>query len=167
MKRILTNLVLIFFIFSSTTVVYASVKKDDVVLDELSDLYIANEVLRSDSNATLIPEGAIQGVNDVYYIEYEYELIVKEGTNVYSDVRDVFMRTSDIDEETLMEVFNFEFTTEVIETLDYTEHLFGETIEANRVVVTLRISMNEPATYEIFEQIVGGQLQFEVEFFAG
>lgn len=167
MKRILTNLVLIFFIFSSTTVVYASVQKDDVVLDELSDLYIANEVLRSDRNASLIPEGAIQGVNDVYYIEYEYELIVKEGTNVYSDVRDLFMRTSDIDEETLKEVFNFEFTTEVVESLDYTEHLFGETINANRVVVTLTISMNEPETYEIFQQIVGGQLQFEVEFFAG
>ena len=167
MKRILTNLVLIFFIFSSTTVVYASVKSDDVVLDELSDLYIANEVLRSDHNASLIPEGAIQGVNDVYYIEYEYELIVKEGTNVYSDVRDLFMRTSDIDEETLFEVFNFEFETEIIESLDYTEHLFGETISANRVIVTLRISMNEPTTYEIFEQIVGGQLQFEVEFFAG
>lgn len=165
MKRILTSIVLIFFVFSASSLVYANVKDETTYLDNISEFYLVQERLVSETNSTLIPVGTIQGVNDVYYVEYQYELLIKEGTDLNTTVKDLYLRTGDLTQEELEQVFVFDFDYEIEETVEYHESLFAPGVAANRVNVTLRVSMVEPESYEVFQELVGSQMSFEVYFF--
>ncbi|MCF7926201.1 MAG: hypothetical protein K9L74_01305 [Candidatus Izimaplasma sp.] len=167
MKNILKSLVLIFLIFSTTTSIYASVVKDDnVYINETSDSYIINETLISDSKSTLIPSNQVRTVNDVHTIQYEYELIVKDGLVLDAEIIDLVFSNSTVTEANLEAIFNFHIDIETVESLDYSEHLFEGKESAIRVIVSLSISMNEPSTHELYQQLAGGQLMFNVSFYA-
>ena len=166
MKRILIYTVLIFFIFLSTSTVYAQVQPEENYLKDISDYYIVDQTLISEDNSTLIPRGAIQGAHDVYEIQYEYEVIVKQGKEVYALVEDLWFSRENVNVEDLVNVFDFEFDYNIVETLDYHEHFFKEAVVAERVVITLSISMIEPESYELAKELMSGQLSFEVYFFA-
>ena len=163
MERILIFIVLIFFIFTATDIVYTNVKADDAFLEDASDYYMVDQRLTEGNGNTLIPKGAIQGVNDVYYVEFQYEIILKEGKELESSIEQLWISNS-VSQEMLEEIFNFEFEYEEVNTLDYREHLFRESVSASVVIVTLRVSMNEPATYEVFQQLIGRDLSFKVYF---
>lgn len=166
MKRLLISVVLIFFIFSTSSIVYTEVKgSTDPFLEDSSDFYLTSQKLQSKNNSTLVPTGVIQGVNDVYFIEYQYELLIKEGTDLHSSVKNLAFNNADLDNETIEQLFNFEFSYEVVETINYHEDLFGAGVDADRIIVTLIITMNEPNSYELFEIIAGNQLSFESYFF--
>ncbi len=165
MKRILVFVVLIFFIFTITNSIYSSVKAEDPYLEDTSDYYIVDQKLNEKKGNNLVPNGVIQGIHDVYYIEYQYEIIIKDGKQLKSNIEQLWISEA-TDQEMLEKVFIFEFDYEVIGTLDYREHLFKESVSANRVIVTLRVSMEEPETYEIYQELAGKQLSFKVYFFA-
>ena len=166
MKNFIMSLVLIFLIFSSTTAVYASFNQDEnVYLDNTSDFYIANETLITDSNKTLIPLNQVRGVNDVYYVTYEYELIIKDGYNIHAVVEDLTFSNQNVTEDTISSTFNFEIDSTTVKSISHSEHLLDQAENADVVVVTVTISMNEPATYDDFTDLVGGYLSFETYFF--
>lgn len=167
MKNIMISLVLIFFIFSSTTVIYAQITdSDDVYLDTISDYYLADETLVSKAGSTLIPEGNIRGVNDVYYVEYQYEVIVKEGMELQVMIEDLFFSNTGVSIEDLQSTFRFDISKTVVNRLDYSEHLFGKNEDAERVIITVKVSMVEPESNELYAKLIGGQLTFDVYFFA-
>jgi len=167
MKNIISSLVLIFFIFSSTTVVYGQIKQsDDVYLNSISDYYLVDQTLISNQGSTLIPLGEIRGVNDVYYIEYEYEVVVKKGMDLQVSIEDIFFSHTDVSREELHNTFNFDITETVVEQLGYSEHLLDQNEVAERILVQVKVSMNEPASQELFSILIGGQLMFDVYFFA-
>jgi hypothetical protein len=167
MKRMIVAMVLTFLIFTSTTAVYSQMKgSDDVFIDSISDFYLVDQQLVSDTNATLVPIGAIRGVNDVYEIEYTYEVIVKDGMDLNVMIEDLLFSTGTLDADTLRNTFTFEIEQSIIETLEYNDHFFGQGVTANRIEISVKVSMNEPASYEIYQQLVGGNLQFEVYLFA-
>lgn len=167
MKRMIVTLVLMFLIFSSTTAVYSQIKStDDVFIDSISEFYLVDQRLVSDTNATLVPVGAIRGINDVYAIEYTYEVIVKDGMDLSVMIEDLLFSTGTLDDATLRDTFTFDIEQTIVETLEYNEHLFGQGVTANRIEITVKVSMNEPESYDIYQQLVGGNLQFEVYFFA-
>ena len=165
MKKLLLSLVLVFFVFTLTDSIYASVKADDLYLEDISDYYIVDQKLTHKKWSNLVPNGVIQGKNDVYYIEYQYEIIIKDGKQLESNIEQLWI-SGEISQEMLENVFTFEFDYEVIETLDYHKHLFKESVSANRVIVTLKVSMEEPKTYEIYQEFAGKQLSFKVYFSA-
>ncbi len=165
MKKLIIGLVLVFLIFIFTDSIYATVKADDPYLEDTTDYYIVNQKLLNKKGNNLVPNGAIQGKNDVYYIEYQYEIIIKDGKQLGSNIEQLWMSET-LSQEMLEKVFTFEFDYEEIETLDYREHLFKESVTANRVIVTLKVSMEEPETYEIYQELFGKQLSFKVCFTA-
>lgn len=166
MKRIVISLVLIFLFFSSTSVVYAQVQdKQDNVLDSISEFYLVDEQLVSPEGSTLVPMGAIRAVNDVYYIEYEYEVVVKQGMDLNVLIDDLFFTNELVTDQELRNTFQFEIVEEVIETVGYHDHFLSEEVDANRVNVRVRVSMVEPESYELFTKLVNGSLNFEVYFF--
>jgi len=167
MKNIIRSLVLIFFIFSSTTVIYGQVKKtDDVYLNSIKDYYLVDQTLVSNQGSTLVPMNAIRGVNDVYYIEYEYEVVVKKGMDLQVSIEDMFFSKTDISKDDLLNTFDFEVTKTVVEQLGYNEHVLRQSEVAERIMVHVTISMNEPSTRELMDSLVGGQLMFDVYFYA-
>ena len=163
MKRILIFMVLIFFIFTFTNSIYTGVKADELFLEDASDYYMVDQVLTNSEGNTLVPNGVIQGINDVYYIEYQYKIIIKDGKELLSSIEQLYISNT-TNQEMLEEVFNFEFEYEEIGTLDYREHMFRESVTAKTIIVTLRVSMEEPETYEIFKEIAGKELSFKVLF---
>ena len=140
------------------------VKAEDPYLEDISDYYIVNQKVTREKDTTLIPVGAIQGVNDVYYIEYQYEIIIKHGKQLQTSINDLWISNSSVDQEILENVFIFEYDYDVVEALGYREHLFRESVSAKRVIVTVTLSMDEPETYEIYQQLVNQQISFEVHF---
>ena len=140
------------------------VKAEDPYLEDISDYYIVNQNLAGAKGTNLIPTGAIQGVNDVYYIEYQYEIIIKHGKQLHASIKDLWITNSSVDQEILENVFNFEYDYNVVEVLGYREHLFRESVSAKRVIVTVTLSMDEPETYEIYQRLVNEQISFEVHF---
>jgi hypothetical protein len=166
MKRIVTSLVLIFLLFSSTSVVYAQIQdKPDNVLDSISEFYIVDEQLVSPEGSTLVPIGAIRSVNDVYYIEYEYEVIVKQGMDLSVMIDDLVFTNDLVNEQELRNTFQFEIEEEVVDTVGYHDHFLSEETDANVVKVRVIVSMVEPESYELFTKLVNGSLNFEVYFF--
>lgn len=166
MKRIVISLVLIFLLFSSTSVVYAQVQdKQDNVLDSISEFYLVDEQLMSPEGSTLVPLGAIRAVDDVYYIEYEYEVIVKEGMDLNVLIDDLIFTNDLVTKQELRNTFLFEIEEEVVETVGYQDHFLSEEVNANRIRVRVRVSMLEPESYELFTNLVNGSLNFEVYFF--
>lgn len=166
MKRVVISLVLIFLLFSSTSVVYAQVRdQEDNYLDSISEFYLVDEQLVSPEGSTLVPVGAIRAVNDVYYIEYEYEVIVKEGMNINIMIDDLVFTNNLVSDQELQSTFQFEIIEEVVETVEYHDHFLSEEVDANRVNVRVRVSMVEPETYELFTKLINGSLNFEVYFF--
>ena len=168
MKKFILQIVLIFFVFTSTTAVYSQVKKpnDDMYINSVGDFYLVDQHLVSNNNSTLIPVGEIRGVNDVYYVEYEYEVIVKDGMDLSIMIDDLFFTNELVSNEELRDTFQFNITEEVVQQLDYSEHMFGEQELANRVIVHVQVSMSNPETFELMQNLIGGQLSFEVYFFA-
>lgn len=167
MKNIMRSLVLIFFIFSSTTVVYSQIKKpDEVYLNAISDYYLVDEALVSNAASTLVPVGAIRGLHDVYYVEYQYEVVVKKGMELQVSIEDLFFNQNDISQEDLQQTFQFDVTKTVTEELGYNDHLFAQDEVAQRIIVTVRVSMMEPSTNDLYDNLVGGQLMFDVYFYA-
>lgn len=167
MKNILLRIVLVFFVFTSSTAVYAQVESnDDLYIDEAGDFYLVEQQLVGQPGQSLVPRGVILGENDVYYIEYQYEAIVKEGMELQVLIEDLMFSNSNLTQEELEQVFYFDITMTPIEVLDYHEHMFSSVETAQRVEVTVQVSMELPETYELYQQIVGEQLTFEVYFFA-
>lgn len=165
-KRILTTLVLMFFIFSTSTFAYTSIKADDTVyLNDISEFYLVDQRLKNDTNSTLVPVGAIRGVTDVYEIVYQYEVVIKDGTNLHVSIDDLFFSEPGIEREDLDDAFQFRIDKQVVEELTYSEHLFTEKVDAERVLITVTVSMNEPESVELFQQLIGGSLTFEVYFY--
>ncbi|QMS84628.1 hypothetical protein [Candidatus Xianfuyuplasma coldseepsis] len=167
MKNILLRVVLVFFVFTSSTAVYAQVESnDDLYIDEAGDFYIVEQQLVGEPGQSLVPQGVILGENDVYYIEYGYQVIVKEGMELQVLIEDLLFSNSNVAQEDLEQVFHFDISTTVVETLEYYEHMFSGVDTAQVVDVTVQVSMELPGTYELYQQIVGEQLAFEVYFFA-
>ncbi len=166
MKRILMYLVLMFFISLTTTYSYTQVTADnEVYLEDISEFYLINEQLVSGRTSKLVPTGVIRAVGDVYEIVYQYELIIKDGTKLQSKVDDLMFSDSTVSNQQLRDTFNFRFDQTVVESFTYTGDLFEKPVEAQRVLVTLHVTMNAPQTYELYRQIAGGNLNFEVYFY--
>jgi hypothetical protein len=167
MKKVFQLMILIFLLFSGTTALYAQVSKDDnVYLNELSDFYLVDQALSNQHGGSLVPLGAIRGVNDVYYVDFEYEIVMKKGMDLQVLVEDIFFTNENVTEEQLLQTFNFDISYTVVEELQESEHFLSETELAERIIVTVSVSMNEPTTYELMSELFGGQLGFEVYFFA-
>ena len=99
MKRLVTLLVLMFFVFSGTMIIYASSITHDDVLASPSDFYLVESKLVSPENATLVPIGTIRSVNNVYYIDFTYELVIKEGLALHSEVYELHFSDSSVSDE--------------------------------------------------------------------
>jgi|GEM_PF-3675232 hypothetical protein len=162
MKRLVTLLVLMFFVFSGTMIIYASSITHDDVLASPSDFYLVESKLVSPENATLVPIGTIRSVNNVYYIDFTYELVIKEGLALHSEVYELHFSDSSVSDEELREIFNFDITQSTSNELN--------TLVSNgdyqSVIVNVRVSMNQPQSEELMQQLVNGQLTFEMYFFA-
>ena len=167
MKRMVISLVLIFFILSSTTVVYAQIKEpNDILLDSISDYYLIDQKLMSGEASKLVPYGVARAENDVYYVVYQYEVVVRKGMDLQVMIEDMMFSQETVSNEQLRSVFTFDIDEQVVEELHFQENLLGESIDAQRIMITIRISMNEPSTYDLYRQLAGGHLTFEVYFFA-
>ncbi len=166
MKKFIISLVLVFLVLTSTTVVYANISEnDDVYLDSPSDFYLANETLQTEQGKTIIPLSQVRGVNDVHYVEYQYEVIVKDGFDLYATIEELAFSQHNLDSDTLNDLFNFDISYETLSNGSYQDSILSQSEDVNTVMVTVTISMNEPSTEELFYQVVGGSLSFEVYFF--
>lgn len=160
-------MILIFLFVSSTSVmVVQATNSDDVYLNELSDFYLVDQKMTSNDGSKLVPEGVVRGVNDVYHVDFEYEVVVKKGMDLQVLVEDLLFTNELVTEEELQETFYFTVNQKVVEELEASDQFFGGNEEAERVVVTISVAMNQPQSYESFQHLIGGQLTFEVYFFA-
>ncbi|MEC9485827.1 MAG: hypothetical protein UMR38_08200 [Candidatus Izemoplasma sp.] len=166
MKKFVIGLVLVFLVLSSTTVIYANVSNnDDVYLNNPSDFYIAQETLVSEQNKTIIPLTQVRGLDDVHYVSYQYDVIVKEGYTLYAQIEDLGFTQGNLDTETLERLFNFDVTYETLSDGTYNKTLFSQAEDTETVRITVKVSMNEPQSKTIVYQLVGGSLTFETYFF--
>jgi len=168
MKRFVLHIVLIFFVLLSTTTVYAQIQnnKSDVYINDIGDFYMVEQHLVSDSGARLVPVGVIQGVDDVYYIEYQYELIVKDGMDLNVLINDLMFSNELVNYDDLDDTFQFDISKKVLGSVDYAESLFANHEAASRIQITVLVSMMEPSTMELMQALAGGQLSFELYFYA-
>jgi len=58
-------------------------------LNELSDFDIVNQNMVNPQGSTLVPSGVIRGVNDVYFIDFEYEVLVKKDMDLQIMIEDL------------------------------------------------------------------------------
>ena len=166
MKSIVMYVVLTFFILSSSTAVYSQIKEEDMVyLNQQSEYYLVNEALVSPEGSALVPQGAIRGVNDVYYIEFQYVVVVKKGFDLQVLVEDLAFSNEDVLESELHDTFEFDFNVRVVDTIQHSEHFFDSEEAADVVMINVQVRMNEPNTIELYKGLMGGNLAFELRFF--
>jgi hypothetical protein len=153
-----------FFVFTSTTFVYSEFKPTDgTVFASSSDQYVITKKLSGPSGVNLVPVGAIRGVNDVYYLDFTYDVYVKENLQLNVEVSNLSFSNKQITEEELQKIFNFDITLQNV--IDDQKNYLGNDTYVHKVI-TIRVSMNEPDSMELMENIIGGKLTYSLDMSA-
>ncbi|MFU8787163.1 MAG: hypothetical protein ACNA7U_07910 [Candidatus Izemoplasmataceae bacterium] len=130
------------------------------------------KVLRAPSNGErLIPMNAFKGSNDVYYYQYEYDIIFNKDGSLVINIIDIM---TDSDLENLSEHFNFFISLDETDfysnqdtlTIMLTEGnaYYNEVLEVFNFKVFITVTMNEPDSLSAKEALANQALNFSVHF---
>lgn len=161
MKKILFVSVLIFCLLASTQTAYAYFEQESIrVLDQDGELYQITENTNQ-SNKTLIPTGAILGVNDTYTLTYTYQVYVEKGVDLSSEVLNIKWGEhllTDIDAEN---VYRFDVSVDHIKDVQISQGLFTENTTGELVEITVNITMNDVENIHDLMSNYGDVLTFD------
>ncbi len=150
-----------FFVFTSTMIVYASTITENNVLNQPSDFYLINSTLKSNEDVKLVPITSVLGKGDVHYVTFQYELLVKEDLMLNAQVLNLSFSNNNITEEELQKIFNFDIT---MQTVNEQTNIFHEE-NYQKIIVNVQVSMNEPDTVELMNKLINENLSFEMYFY--
>ncbi|MFH5882606.1 hypothetical protein [Liberiplasma polymorphum] len=130
------------------------------------------KVLRAPSNGErLIPMKAFKGSNDVYYYQYEYDIIFNKDGSLVINIIDIM---TDSELENLSEHFNFFISLDETDfysnqdtlTIMLTEGnaYYNEVLEVFNFKVFITVTMNEPDSLSAKEALANQALNFSVHF---
>jgi hypothetical protein len=130
------------------------------------------KTLRAPSNGErLIPMNAFKGSNDVYYYQYEYDIIFNKDGSLVINIIDIM---TDSDLENLSEHFNFFISLDETDfysnqdtlTIMLTEGnaYYNEVLEVFNFKVFITVTMNEPDSLSAKEALANQALNFSVHF---
>ena len=167
MKKVFLLISLIFLLLSGSVSVYSYAEQNkDLYLSENDQVIILNDSLKPKNNQTLIPLGAIQKSNDVYEVVFKYEIFIDEEFDVELLIDDLTFSTGNLSSEELGELFNF--SVKYVEQSDqnFNNGLFNSNKTAKKVEVFITISMNEPTSFDQYQIVSRGNLNFKASFLA-
>ncbi len=160
MKKILFIVVLIFSILTTTETAFAYFDKENTPVLKADDrLYVLNPQLVT-QNKYLVPEGAILGVNDTYHYTFKYEVIAEKGVDIDSSITKIIWNNSNLDDEELYQLFNFEINVINIKDTSISNGLLKETTDGELLEITVTVSMNNIALLHNYETELGDELSF-------
>lgn len=160
MKKILFIVVLIFSILTTTTSAYAYFDEENTpVLTADERLYVLDPQLVT-QNKYLIPESSLLGVNDTYTYTFKYEAIVENNVDLESEITNIVWSNSNLSDEELNALFNFEIQIDHIETVSISNGLFSQTTSGELVEISVNVSMNNIALLHNYDTQLGDDLSF-------
>ena len=166
MKKILFIVVLIFSILTTTETAFAYFDKESTpVFNSDERLYVLNPQLIT-QNKYLVPEGSVLGMNDTYYYTYKYEVIVEKGVTLDSSISDITWNNSNLSNDELTQVFNYDISYNYIKDVNISNGLFQETTDGELIEITVLVSMNDLALFYNNELNLGDELSFSYIFTA-
>lgn len=165
MKKFLFIVVLIFLFSYSSVTVYSYYEDSDMnYLNDETAIFLINGSLRPTGNEKLIPLGAVQKQGDTYEIVYKYEILIPNNELLDVSINNILSSNDHANNGLTERLFNFDFEIEYEDNVDYKAELFQDSLEVTRATVTLRISMNMPATQEEYFTIKDSKITFNVLF---
>lgn len=164
-KIIIVGLIFLFIIVSSTTIYAYSELHADNYLKESEQVIVIKDQLNSNSDKNLIPLGCILSVGDTYYVDYYYEVEVANGLDFDTVIDNIhFIKGDNIYENN--DLFNFEISYQVVSEFDNTVNVLLNAHSNMTYLVKVTVSMNEPLTEEVFNNVINSKLYFDVAFIA-
>lgn len=163
MKKLLLSLVLVFFISTSATRVYAYYEDIDTSYITVDSTHVlVSQNMETNNGKNLVPKGAILGIDDIEEIVFTYTVFVQEGIKIDYHINNILIDNELVSED-IVNLFEFEFEVEIFDQGSLQIDMFKEEQNGYFVEITLKLSMNSP-NEEQYLHIANKQLNFEVIF---
>ncbi|AIO18865.1 hypothetical protein KQ51_00986 [Candidatus Izimaplasma bacterium HR1] len=160
MKKILFVVVLIFCLLTTTETAYSYFEEEKTPsLGDSGELYVISQsMIKNEGN--LIPKGCVLGINDTYSIIFKYQLLVEGSVTLDSSVINLVWENSNLSEEELENVFNFDIKIDHIDDATSNRALFDNQNNDKLVEITIEVTMNSVPELVKYSAPFGDELSF-------
>lgn len=162
MKKIIFVTVLIFCLLSGTELAYSYFEEsNDIVLDHENQLYTLDETFSS-ANQKLIPVGSVLKEMDTYYLVFKYEVIVEENMDLAASIENLSLNDNISNLAYLSDVFTFDISFDHVENIQIGQGLFQDGKTAEKIEITVTISMNDIQDTQYYKDIYNSFLSYSL-----